>query len=248
MPLALGFALLIGASLALFGAGGSIVTVPVLVYVLGLDPHRAAGTSLVVVGLVAVVGALAQWRAASIRTGVVFGLAGMLGALPGAWLNHQVPPSVVLLGFAMTMLLAAGRMGLTTRAAAATSPSAVAPVRAVLLGVGVGAATGFFGVGGGFLIVPALTLFLRVPMRCAVATSLVVISLNSLAGLVGHLAYGGVEWRLGSEMTLAALAGALITLPLAKRVSGPILQRGFAGAIALLGSIMFIQTMREMLA
>jgi hypothetical protein len=248
MPLALGFALLIGASLALFGAGGSIVTMPVLVYVLGLDPHRAAGTSLVIVGVVALAGALAQWRAASIRTGVVFGLAGMLGALPGAWLNHQVPSSVVLLGFAMTMLAAAGRMGLARRTPGTSSTVVVAPVRAVLLGVGVGAATGFFGVGGGFLIVPALTLFLRVPIRCAVATSLVVISLNSLAGLVGHLAYGGVEWRLGSEMTLAALAGALLTLPLAKRLSGPVVQRGFAGAIALLGLVMLVQTMHEMFA
>lgn len=250
MPLALGFALLIGASLALFGAGGSIVTVPVLVYVLGLDAHSAAGTSLVVVGMVALVGAIAQWRAASLRTGLVFGLAGMLGALPGAWLNHHVPAPVVLLGFATTMLAAAGRMGLVRPRPhrASTTAAAPAPMRAILLGVGVGVATGFFGVGGGFLIVPALTLLLGVPIRRAVATSLVVIALNSLAGLAGHVAYGGVEWRLGSELTLAALAGAAITLPAAKRLSGPVLQRSFAGALALLGVVMLLQTVRGMLA
>jgi hypothetical protein len=248
MPLALGFALLIGASLALFGAGGSIVTVPVLVYVLGLDPHSAAGTSLVVVGVVAAVGAIVQWRAASLRTGVAFGLAGMLGALPGAWLNHHVPASVVLLGFAATMLAAAGRMGAVTGRARSASSAEVAPMRAILLGVGVGVATGLFGVGGGFLIVPALTLFLGVPIRRAVATSLIVIALNSLAGLAGHVAYGGVEWRLGSELTLAALGGAAITLPLARRLTGPALQRSFAGALALLGVVMLLETVRGMLA
>jgi len=248
MPLALGFALLIGASLALFGAGGSIVTVPVLVYVLGMDPHSAAGTSLVIVGLVALAGAIVQRRAASVRTGIAFGLAGMLGALPGAWLNHHVPAPVVLLGFAATMLAAAGRMGLATGGAQCASPANVAPVRAILLGVGVGVATGFFGVGGGFLIVPALTVFLGVPIQRAVATSLVVIALNSLAGVAGHVAYGGVQWRLGSELTLAALVGAALTLPVAKRLSGPVLQRSFAGALALLGVGMLLQTVRGLLA
>jgi uncharacterized membrane protein YfcA len=248
MPLALGFALLIGASLALFGAGGSIVTVPVLVYVLGMDAHEAAGTSLVVVGLVALAGAIAQWRAANLRTGIAFGLAGMLGALPGAWLNHHVPAPVVLLGFGATMLAAAGRMGLVTGGARCASHVDVAPVRAILLGVGVGVATGFFGVGGGFLIVPALTLFLNVPIQRAVATSLVVIALDSLAGLAGHVTYGGVQWRLGSELTLAALVGAAITLPVAKRLSGPTLQRGFASALALLGVGMLVQTVRGLLA
>jgi uncharacterized membrane protein YfcA len=248
MSLALGFALLIGASLALFGAGGSIVTVPVLVYVLGMDAHAAAGTSLVVVGLVALAGAVAQWRTASLRTGIAFGLAGMLGALPGAWLNHHVPAPVVLIGFGATMLAAAGRMGLKAHGARHASPAEVAPVRAILLGVGVGVATGFFGVGGGFLIVPALTLFLGVPIRRAVATSLVVIALNSFAGLAAHVAYGGVEWRLGSQLTLAALVGAAVTLPVAKRLSGPILQRGFAGALAVLGVAMVVQTVRGLLA
>jgi uncharacterized membrane protein YfcA len=248
LALALALASLIGASLALFGAGGSIVTMPVLIYVVGLDAHRAAGTSLVVVGTVALVGALAEWRVASVRVGLLFGLAGMLGAVPGAWLNHQVPGTLVLLGFAATMLVAAGRMGGVAVAPSASAGGEIAPVRAILLGFGVGAATGFFGVGGGFLIVPALTFLLGVPMRRAVATSLVVIALNSLAGVAGHLAYAAVDWRVGVELTTAALTGAVLTLPLARRIRGPVLQRSFAGILASLGLVILVKTVREMIA
>jgi uncharacterized membrane protein YfcA len=246
MTVALGFALLIGASLAVFGAGGSIITMPILVYVLGLDAHRAAATSLVVVGLVALVGAIAQWRVASVRVGLLFGLAGMLGAIPGAWLNHHVPAALVLLGFAMTLLAAAARMGSATVSLDGATRHEVAPGRAALLGVGVGAATGFFGVGGGFLIVPALRLFLDVPFRPAVATSLVVIALNSFAAVAGHLAYGGVEWRVGVELTMAALAGAVMILPLASRIRGPVVQRSFAGGLAVLGLVVLVETVRGM--
>jgi uncharacterized membrane protein YfcA len=247
MPLALAFAVLIGASLALFGAGGSIVTMPVLVYVVGLDPHRAAATSLVVVGGVALVAAIVQRRAASLRTALLLGAAGAFGAVPGAWINHHVPAPAVLLGFALAMLAAAARLGVAS-APAVDGTRGVSPGRAVLVGVGIGVATGFFGVGGGFLIVPALTLLLRVPIRQAIATSLVVIVLNSLAGLAGHLAYGAVDWRLGAALTLAALAGTGAVLPLAGRLRGPVLQRGFAGMLAVLGLGMLAETLREMLA
>ncbi len=239
-------ALLIGAALAVFGAGGSIVTVPVLVYGAGLDAHRAAGTSLMVVGLVALIGALAKHWAPKLRTALVFGAAGMVGALPGAWLNHHVPGLAVLVGFALTLLAAAWRMG---RAAAATTRTrdCAHAGRALAAGAAVGVATGFFGVGGGFLIVPALTLLLGLPMPAAVATSLLIIALNSAVGVFAHGAYGAVDWRLGLEFAAAALIGAVAVAPFARRWSVRSLQRAFAGLLAAIGLAMLAQTVGTML-
>jgi uncharacterized membrane protein YfcA len=250
MPIAFGIALMIGASLALFGAGGSIVTVPVLVYVLGLDAHRAAATSLVVVGTVAMAGALAQRRDGNLRLGLLFGAAGAVGAVPGAWINHRVPATVVLLGCALIMLAAAARMGTGTMGRMGRHEPArhVAPVSAAAVGIGIGVATGLFGVGGGFLIVPALTLLLGTTMQCAVATSLIVVALNSAAALAAHVVHGAVEWRLGATLTVPALAGAALTLPLARRLRGATVQRGFAGMLAVLGFTMLVAAFREILA
>lgn len=157
-------ALLIGSSLVLLGAGGSIVTVPVLVYAAGLDPHRAAGTSLVIVGLVALAGAIARWRVVSVRTGLLFGALGMIATSPGVWLNHLAPGAVVLAGFALTMLVVAARMIRPVKVPSRSSLARerILPVLASALAVGL--MTGFFGVGGGFLIVPALSLVLGLEM------------------------------------------------------------------------------------
>jgi uncharacterized membrane protein YfcA len=240
----LALAALIGLSLALLGAGGSIVTMPLLIYGAGLDAHRAAGTSLLVVGLVAALGALGRWPSVRVRAGVVFGAAGMLGALPGAWLNHRVPAEAVVLGFAATTFVAAAlllRPGRTPR-----RRFDVHGGRAIAAGAVLGVATGFFGVGGGFLIVPALTLLLGLDVRSAVATSLLVITLNSTAGLAAHGRYGAVEWRLGLEVAAMAGAGALAALPLARRLTGPVLQRSFAGALVVIGAIMLWQGLRAL--
>jgi uncharacterized membrane protein YfcA len=236
--LALGLAMLVGASLGVLGAGGAIVTVPVLVYVLGFDPHRAAATSLFVVGTVAFVGTIVRWPAVRPRTGLVFGAAGMLGAIPGAWLNHRAPSTLVVAGFGLTLLVAGARLlrGPATRPAAGTHPMA-----ALGSGVSVGAATGFFGVGGGFLIVPALTFLLGVEFECAAATSLLVITLNSAAGLVAHRGHGVVDWGLGLEFAVLALLGALIAIPLARRLRTAQLQHAFAGLVLVLGAGMLVQ-------
>ena len=222
-----------GAALVLLGAGGSIVTVPVLVFAGGLDAHRAAGTSLLVVGLVAAAGALARRRDVVLRVGLPFGAAGMLGASAGVWLNHAVPDRVVMLLFSATLLLAARRMA----GGRPLSPFGGGGGwrTALLCGLGVGVATGFFGVGGGFLIVPALTVCLAVAMDAATATSLFVIALNSAAGLAGHASYGAVEWRLGAMVTAAALVGAALAVPLGRRIPVTALRRAFAATLLLLG-------------
>lgn len=240
-------ALASGGSLALLGAGGSILTVPLLIYGMGLDPHRAAATSLLVVGAVAIAGVAIRWRAVQLRVGISFGLAGMVGALPGAWLNHHVPAAVVLGGLGLTMLGVAARM--TSGAARATDGEVGMHAWAALAaGFAGGVATGFFGVGGGFLIVPALTLLLGLDMKRAIATSLLVIALNSLAALGAHVAYGAVEWTIGLEVAAVALLGALLAWPLGSRIDGVALQRAFAVCLSLLGAGILIQGVVSLLA
>lgn len=249
MTPALLFALLIGSSLVLLGAGGSIVTMPVLVYAAGLDPHRAAGTSLVIVGLVALAGAIARWPLVSARTALLFGTLGMFAAWPGVWLNHHAPAAVVLVGFALTMLAVAARM--IRRADVSprrSSPHREGSLPVILSSLAVGLMTGFFGVGGGFLIVPALSLVLGLEMAEAIATSLLVIALNCGAGLLGHTWYGTVDWRVGASLAAAALLGGVVTLPLARHLSSAVLQQVFAAVLVLVGAGMLIETLREVLA
>lgn len=238
------FALPIGGALVLLGAGGSILTVPLLVYGLGLDVRQAAGTSLLVVGVVALVGATSRWRAVSVRAGMAFGLAGALGALPGTWLNHHVPAPLVLAAFGATVLVVALRM---TRPLPAPRDEHHA-VAALAAGFAGGVATGFFGVGGGFLIVPALTVLLGLDMRAAVATSLLVIALNSLAALAAHAAYGTVAWTIGGEVALVALCGGALAWPLGARVGSAALQRAFVVCLILLGAGILVQGISRLLA
>ncbi len=245
MALALVLALPIGAALVTLGAGGSIVTVPVLIYAAGLDAHRAAGTSLVVVGLVALAGAIAQRRAIAPRIGLLFGAAGMAGTWPGVWLNHRLPSVWVEASFAATLLAVAALMQSPSRAEAG---SRRAPLPALAAGLAVGVATGFFGVGGGFLIVPALSLLLGLGIAEAVATSLLVIALNSSAGLIGHVRYGAVDWRLGLALAGAALVGGALTLPIAARLDADRLRRLFASALVAIGLAMGAQSALALLA
>jgi uncharacterized membrane protein YfcA len=208
--LGLGLGALIGLSLGLLGGGGSILTVPALVYVMGLSVPSATGTSLVIVGANALVGAAAHHRAGRgrWRTGLAFGGAGIAGALAGAWLNHRVPGPAVLFGFAVLMLVAAGAM--LRPPPAPTTPRPQTPrsvAKLVATGLAVGTLTGFFGVGGGFLIVPALTLVLGLPMREAVATSLVAIAVTSAAGLAGHLRYGAIDPAVAGLFLVGGAAG-----------------------------------------
>jgi len=234
MALGLLLAILIGVALGVLGAGGSIVTVPVLVYVVGLDPQHAAGTSLLVVGVVATVGAALRWEAVHPRAGLAFAAAGLLGVPPGVWLNHRVPPDVLLAGFAVVSLVSALR--LLRADAAAPAARTTHPGAALGGGAVVGFATGFFGVGGGFLIVPALMLLLGLDLSGAAATSLLVIALNCAAGLVGHGGAGTVEWRLGLAVAGVALLAALVAMPFARRVPPVLLRNTFAATLLVLGA------------
>ena len=277
--LALPLGVAIGLALGALGGGGSILAVPALVYVLGLAPKQAVTTSLLVVGVAAVVAMAGHLRAGRVRVGagLWFGAAGVLGALAGTRLNRQVDPNVLLAAFASIMLVAAWRMWAAAKAgrrlvpvaAAASSddaaitgrgvqpappgadpggglvmtPATVAKVAAA--GSVVGLMTGFFGVGGGFVIVPALVLVLRFEMPAAVGTSLLVIAVNSATALVARLGSSSVDWRVALPFTAAALAGALAGSRVAGRTDPATLSRWFAG---LLVAVAVYTLVRSMLA
>jgi uncharacterized membrane protein YfcA len=231
VSLAVVLALAIGFSLGLFGGGGSILAVPVLVYAVGLAPKAAITTSLLVVGLTSAAALVPHARAGRVawRTGLVFGAAGMAGAFGGGQLARFFAGEILLLLFTAVMVAAAVAMwrGPATRRAGA--PSTARPTRKIVAdGLGVGLVAGLVGAGGGFLIVPALALLGDLPMATAVGTSLLVIAMNSFAGFAGYLGHVDVDLRLALAFSGAAIAGAVIGAQLVAGLRPERLRRGFA--------------------
>lgn len=238
LALALLLSLAIGVTVGLLGGGGSILTLPLLVYLLGLEPRTAIASSLLVVGATSLVGALAHARAGNVqgRAGATFGAAAMAGAFVGGRLASFVPGAVLLLLFALVMLVTALAMMRPRVEPAGDRPLAVARVLAI--GAGVGVVAGLVGAGGGFLVVPALALFGGLAMRQAVGTSLMVIALQSFAGLLGHLRHVRLDLRLVGLLTVAAVLGSLLGARLTKRVPAAALRSGFAWLV--LGMALFM--------
>ena len=225
LDLALGFG--IGLSLGLLGGGGSILTVPALVYLVGQTPQAAVSTSLAIVGANSLLGASFHRAQGTLnwRVALLFGGAGMLAAYLAAGLARLFSPAALLTAFALLMLVIAGVMA----APRALAPAAGAPKLgvAVLSGVGVGLLTGLLGVGGGFLIVPALVMLVGLPMAQAVGTSLVIIAMNSLAGLLGH--WGSpLDLTVTGVFVAAGLGGTALGARLANRWPADQLRRAFA--------------------
>lgn len=227
--------LAIGGSLGLLGGGGSILTVPALVYVVGQTPHAAIATSLVIVGANSGIGAWIHFRQGTLRwqVALLFGAAGMLAAFPAAALSRHLPGIVLLVAFALLML-AIGSLLLIRRdqADVAAAPRSWLIVGAG--GLGVGALTGLLGVGGGFLIVPALILLVGLPMKEAVGTSLAIIALNSAAALAGHFGED-LDWALMALFIGAGLAGTWAGAHLAGRLPAGRLRQLFAVLVIVLG-------------
>jgi hypothetical protein len=233
-------ALAIGLSLGLLGSGGSILTVPVLHYLLGQPEKLAIGGSLLVVGLIAVAAAVpyALSRQVDWRNVAWFGFPGMVGAGLGATLAHWVPGPVQLALFSLVMLVAAWRMlrgGVSQRLD--HEPRRLAVVAG---GLGVGALSGLVGVGGGFLIVPALVLLAGVPMASAVGTSLAVIALNSFTGFlkyVGVLQQQSLEldWRVLLTVAGVGVLGSFAGHRLGRRVPQATLRRLFGWFLVVMG-------------
>lgn len=229
MVLALFLSLAIGISLGLLGGGGSILTVPILVYALGLDGKHAIATSLLVVGVTSAAAMIPHARGGRVdfRVGITFGAASMAGAFAGGRFAHFLPSSVLLVGFAV-MMLVTGLAMLRGRPASSVGEPRMRWGRVLAIGVLIGALTGVIGAGGGFVIVPALALLCGLPMPKAVATSLFVIAMNSLAGFAGYVGSVSIDLRLAGLVTAAAVIGSIIGASLAGRAKPETLRRAFA--------------------
>ncbi|MBM6404711.1 sulfite exporter TauE/SafE family protein [Phycicoccus sp. CSK15P-2] len=243
--LTLTLAVLVGASLGLLGGGGSILTVPLLVYVAGQSAKEAIATSLLVVGATSVAALVTHARAGTVRwrTGLVFGAAAMVGAYAGGRLAAFVPGSVLLVGFAVMMLATAVAMirGRSTEPAGGEGRDL--PVALVLVeGVVVGLVTGVVGAGGGFLVVPALVLLGGLPMPVAVGTSLLVVAMKSFAGLVGYLSSVSIDGRLALAVTATAVVGSVLGGLLARRVPHEGLRKGFGWFVLVMGMLVLGQS------
>lgn len=251
LPVLLG-ALAIGLSLGLLGSGGSILTVPVLHYLAGQPERLAVGGSLLVVGSIATAACLPYARSRQVDWGNVlwFGLPGMAGAWIGASLAALVPGSMQLATFAGVMLLAAWRMLRGDVLKHGERPAARSSV--VLGGTGVGLLSGLVGVGGGFLIVPALVLLAGVPMANAVGTSLVVIAMNAFAGFARYLPLlesEGLEpdWRILATMAAVGMAGSLAGHRLGRRLPQETLRRLFGAFLIAMGIFIAIEVAPRLL-
>ncbi|MEV5633404.1 sulfite exporter TauE/SafE family protein [Micromonospora tulbaghiae] len=244
LALTLAGAVLIGVTLGLLGGGGSILAVPLLVYVADLPAKEAIATSLLVVGVTSAVGVLPHARANRVRwrTGLIFGVAGMTGAYAGGRLAEFVPAGVLLTGFALMMLATAVAMLRGRRSAEGRPvPHELPMLRVVGDGVVVGLVTGLVGAGGGFLVVPALALLGGLPMPVAVGTSLVVIAMKSFAGLAGYLSSVQIHWGLAAGVTAAAVVGSLLGGRLAGRIPADLLRRGFGWFVVVMGVFVLAQ-------
>ena len=258
LGLSLFFGAFVGFSLGLTGGGGSIFAVPLLIYGLGIAPHQAVVISLAAVGATALVGALQRWYAREIEIGIggVFALGGVLGTPIGSWVGHQLPGNLLLLLFAGLMILIASRMWLravnkpdearVVRASLEKSPAPQGPACRLdpsgkikltapclgimaLTGVLTGILSGLFGVGGGFVIVPALIFFSTIDFHRAVATSLLTIALISGSGVAIQVASGEI---IALDITSFFVAGGILGMGLgmilSRAISGPRLQQTFA--------------------
>jgi uncharacterized membrane protein YfcA len=271
LALSLLFGAVVGFSLGLTGGGGSIFAVPLLMYGLGIPSKEAMGVSLAAVGATALLGMLPRLRSGEVEltTGLLFAAAGMLGAPFGTYLRSVMPEPLLLGLFVAVMLVVAARMWLKATRTAAEARALAEPVPAddrgptcrrdpegrlrltsgcvrllALVGLATGVLSGLFGVGGGFVVVPALVLFSGMGIHRAVATSLLVIALIGAAGVVAHIASGHtMPLAVTVWFISGGLAGMLAGIALGRRISGPRLQQLFALAIVAVAAYVVLRSL-----
>lgn len=249
--LALALGAVIGVLLGLLGGGGSIMAVPALVYVLGLGVEQAIPMSLFVVGTASAVGALPKIRAGQVqwRLAAVFAAAGIPATFIGSAIGRHLPQPALLIGFAIVMLLAGIRMlqdNRGTGTACTVGDSGInwrrcAP-RSIPAGFLVGLLTGLFGVGGGFLIIPALVLMLGVEMPIAIGTSLLIIVANSVAGVLSHVTGTSIDWTMTAAFVGTAIVGSLIAGQVGTRLDTRRLQHWFAYLVFAVAAYVLVDT------
>ncbi|XPP27489.1 MAG: sulfite exporter TauE/SafE family protein [Leucobacter sp.] len=248
--IALALAALVGVSLGLLGGGGSILTVPILTYVLGMEPREAIAASLFIVGATSAVSMIGHARAGRVRwkTGAFFGIAGMAGAFAGGLLGGLIPGAVLMILFAVMMIVTATAMIRGRKDRAASAAEHQRPIVRILIdGFLVGIATGLVGAGGGFLIVPALNLLGGLPMAIAVGTSLLVIAMKSFAGLGGYLFSVHLHWPIVLAFTATAVAGSFAGVALAGRLPERALRKSFGVFVLVMGAFVLVQEVPPLL-
>lgn len=250
--------LLIGVSLGLIGGGGSILTMPVMVYLFGVSPVVATSYSLFIVGSTSLVGAAQQYKRGLVNTRMAFLFAAtsvVTVFFTRKWLVPAIPDHIATIrGFVitenwLTMVLFALLMLISSvfmmrndssQALPASSGKKISIGKMILLGAGIGLVTGLLGAGGGFLLIPALVLLLHLPMKEAVGTSLLVIALNSLIGFTGDLHNKGINWPLLLTVTALAMAGILLGSYLNKKIAAGKLKKAFGWFVLAMGVYILI--------
>lgn len=227
-----------GLVLGLLGGGGSILSVPILVYVLGVEAHAAISLSLILVGSTALLGAFLHQEAARVawKDGLLFICFGAPLNFLGAILSHRVSATILLLSFGLLMTIAGTAMLYKRSEPKETDTRNIWPV--VIAGAVVGFLAGFLGVGGGFMVVPSLVLFLRIPIKSATGTALLVIAGNSALALVGHRHTLMVDWVLLLELVVPALLTTYLGVKLTAKLSAQQLRGIFGVFVILLGVAM----------
>lgn len=243
----------IGISLGLIGGGGSILTVPVMVYLFGVQPLLATSYSLFVVGSTSLIGAFNNYRKGlvNVKAALFFGLASVATVfLTRKFILPIIPKNIFTIGdfvvtaplltmvlFAILMLLASISMirSKKTGSGEAEGEQGMKLSKLLFYGVGIGLVTGFLGAGGGFLLIPALIFLVKMPMKKAVGTSLLIIALNSLIGFTGDLGHFAIDWRFLFIITAIAIAGIFIGGAIGKKIRGEKLKKGFGWFVLIMG-------------
>ena len=246
---------MIGVSLGLIGGGGSILTVPVLVYLFGVEPVTATAYSLFVVGSTSLIGALPKYREGmvNLKTALIFGIPSIAAVYATrAWLVPAIPDPLLTIGhlvitkaiflmvfFAILMVFASISM-IRTKKSEAETLDELAKQRfnypmILIEGIIVGTLTGLVGAGGGFLIIPALVLFSGLPMKQAIGTSLLIIAAKSLVGFLGDLSHYPLDWPLLFTVTGLSITGIFVGNRLSRNIDGAKLKKGFGWFVLVMG-------------
>jgi len=252
-------AALVGISLGLIGSGGSILMVPILVYIFAYNPVLATSYSLFIVGSTSLIGAFNNYRKGlvSIKTALLFGVSSVTTVfITRHFIMPRIPDVLFSIGniaikhdlatmvlFAVLMLLASIAMIKESKKTTVTEihTSSADTVKLLLFGILVGLTTGFLGAGGGFLIIPALVLILKTPMKKAVGTSLLIIALNSLIGFTGDLGHIDIDWKFLIIISLIAVAGIFIGGAFAKKIPAQKLKKAFGWFVLVMGVYIIIK-------
>jgi uncharacterized membrane protein YfcA len=242
---------LIGISLGLIGGGGSILTVPVIVYLFGVTPLLATSYSLFIVGTTSLVGAFQSFRnnLVNVKTALLFGLSSittvfivrkvLVPVIPAHLFSiagFQVTSNMMtMVLFALLMLLASFSMIKDKENAEAKSATYSKTLKLLIYGVGIGTATGSLGAGGGFLLIPTLVILVGLHMKEAVGTSLMIISMNSLVGFTGDLGHFQIDWSFLLKVTAIAMSGVFLGIYLSTKIDGAKLKNGFGWFVLIMG-------------